>query len=159
MYTINDITVNGVSYDWRMLSFSFVDENKNVFLIPNGVTSLTYNQTRESQWNFGVGGRAISKGFGNTTATATMTMAAYELQNVKEQMTRAAEDKGVYVQNIPMFDIKVQYNFDDGSTKIDTIRQCSFNTDGGGASQNDMFIQTEINLDPSSIEFGQVTKA
>ncbi len=157
MYKINDININGKTYDWRMISLQFSVNGKDY--TPTGVTSLTYTQTRESQWNFGIGGRAISKGFGNTTAEASITMAAFELQNLKDDMTNETGDTGTYLQNIDKFDLRVMYNFDDGSSKIDIIKDCSFNTDGTGASQNDMFIQQEIVLDPSHIRFGQTIEA
>jgi len=153
MYKIGDINVNGKTYDWRMISVAITIDGNDYE--PTGITSLTYSQTRDSQWNFGIGGRAISKGYGNTNAEATITMAAFELQNFKDALIKNPGDEGAYIQNINQFDVKVMYNFDDGSTKLDVIKDCSFNTDGGGASQNDMFIQQEINLDPSHIRFGQ----
>jgi len=161
MYKINEINVNGKTYDWRMISVSINidlgDGAVNTY-IPTGVTSITYSQTRESQWNFGIRGRAISKGYGNTVAEANITMAAFELQSLKDQMVGTAVTTGEesrYIQNIPQFNIDVTYNFDDGTSKTDKIMQCSFNTDAGGASQNDMFIQSEINLDPSEIRYGK----
>ncbi len=153
MYKIGDLNINGKTYDWRMISITF--SVNGVDYTPTGVTSLTYSQTRESQWNYGIGGRAISKGFGNTSAEATITMAAFELQNIKDAMINNAGDTGTYIQNLDQFTMLVAYNFDDGTTKIDSIQGCSFNTDGGGAAQNDMFIQQDIDLDPSDIRFGQ----
>lgn len=160
MYKLQDININGATYDWRMISLSINidlgDGNVQSFE-PYGVTELTYSQTRDSQWNFGIGGRAVSKGYGNTTAEANITMAAFELQRLKDAMAGDAITEGQdsrYIQNIPMFNIDVTYNFDDGTTKVDRIMNCSFNSDSGGAAQNDMFIQTSIELDPSEIRFG-----
>jgi len=159
MYKINDITINSKTYDWRMISLQFDVPGFSQPIIPTGVTSIKYSQTRDSQWNFGIGGRAISKGFGNTVAEGSITMAAFELQNIKDRMTKEAGDIGIYLQNLPMFNILVIYNFDDGTTKTDVIRNCSFNTDASEVSQNDMFIQVDINLDPSDILFGQTVSA
>jgi len=160
MYKIQEITVNGKTYDWRMISVVFkIDYGSGdiKLLVPTGVTSLTYSQTRDSQKNFGIGGRAISKGYGNTDATASITIAAFELQAIKDKMIGDAITNGQdsrYIQNIPDFNIDVTYNFDDGTTKTDQLIKCSLNTDSAGASQNDMFIQTDIDLDPFEIRFG-----
>jgi len=163
MYKISEITVNGKTYDWRMIGISINIDYGNgstETYVPSGITSLTYSQTRDSQWNFGVGGRAISKGYGNTQAEASITMAAFELQAIKDKMTGDAVTAGEdsrYIQNIPQFNIDVTYNFDDGTTKVDRLMQCSLNTDSAGASQNDMFIQADINLDPAEVRYG-ITK-
>lgn len=161
MYNLQNIDINSKTYDWRMISLSAtINTGAGDFsFTPVGVTAITYEQTRESQWNYGIGGRAISKGFGNTTATASITMAAFELEKLKNDMSGSTVTEGEdsrFIQNIPMFDLKVTYNFDDGTTKTDIIKNCSFNTDSAGASQNDMFIQATIDLDPAEIQFGIV---
>lgn len=160
MYKIEDITINGKAYDWRMISLSFnidLGNGKETF-IPSGVTSLTYSQNRDSQWNNGIGGLPYSKGYGNLTAEASITMAAFEVDRIKDAMKGDAVTTGQnsrYIQNINDFDIDVTYNFDDGSIKVDKIKNCNFNTDSAGASQGDMFIQVDIDLMPSHYEPGQ----
>lgn len=160
MYKLEELTVNGQTYDWRMISISInidLGDGSTQTYTPIGVTALNYSQTRDSQWNFGIGGRAVSKGYGNTVAEASITMAAFELQKLKDAMAGNAVTSGQnsrYIQNIPLFNVDVTYNFDDGTTKVDRIMQCSFNTDSAGAAQNDMFIQSDISLDPSEIRFG-----
>lgn len=161
MYKLEDITINGKTYDWRMISITANIDfgNGSESIIFNGVTALNYSQNRESQWNNAIGGLPYSKGYGNLTAEATITMAAFELDRVKLKMSGGtiSEDSITpnerYIQNINMFKLSVTYNFDDGTSKTDVIMNCSFDTDSAGASQGDMFITTDINLDPSHIIF------
>lgn len=67
--------INNVAYSWSMIRISIpaldISEESTIM---QGVSEIKWNKTRKVEKNYGIGGNAISRGFGNKTCTASITM-------------------------------------------------------------------------------------
>lgn len=138
--------INGRSYDWSMIEFNFSNIAGEPIM---GITGVKYNRERKIENNYGVGSKPISRGFGNITFTASVTMDLNAVQQLK-----ALVPSGV-LEDLGEFDLVVSYNHPEtGATVIDTIKSCIFSEDGVDVTQDDTKIEKEYNLNPGDIEFG-----
>jgi len=114
-----------------------------------GITSVKYERDRKIENNYGVGSEPISKGYGNITYTASITMD----KNASQELQALSPD-GI-LENLGEFDLVVSFNHpESGATVIDTIRGCVFSNQGTDVSQDDTKIEREYNLNPGKIDFG-----
>ena len=67
--------INNVAYSWSMIRISIpaldISEDSTIM---QGVSEIKWNKTRKVENNYGIGGNAINRGFGNKTCTASITM-------------------------------------------------------------------------------------
>lgn len=138
--------INGRSYDWEMIEFNFSNIAGEAIV---GITGIKYSRERKIEHNYGVGSKPISKGYGNVTHTASIT-----LTKTAEQQLSTLVSSGL-LEDLGEFDLVVSYNHpDSGATIIDTIKSCVFSEQGSDVSQDDTTIEKEFNLNPGDIEFG-----
>jgi hypothetical protein len=150
----NNILLNGVAYDWGTI----------ILLIEGvpvvGISSISFNETMNSQNLFGTGLYPIHTGFGKINSSASITLNADEifaLQNVAVN--------GI-LQNIPPFDIIITYmmeelNFFDSNAKLPRtiiLKNCRFTNVGMDISQGDMDIKYQFNLSISHIIWKPITQ-
>ena len=67
--------INNVAYSWSMITLAStaleIDEGSTTL---EGVSGIKWNKKRKIESNYGMGGRPVSRGFGNLTYTASITM-------------------------------------------------------------------------------------
>jgi len=67
--------INNVAYSWSMITLAStalgIDEGSTTL---EGVSGIKWNKTRKIESNYGLGGKPVSRGFGNLTYTASITM-------------------------------------------------------------------------------------
>ena len=122
--------------------------------ILNGVSAIKWNIEHKVETNYGLGGQPVSRGFGNTTYTASITM-DYNTQ----QQLRALYGSLI---EIGEFDLIVSFANDLGvdndswNTHTVTLKGCIFNEDGMEVSQDDTNITKEFDLNPFEIVISEL---
>lgn len=125
----NDVTVNVLGRDLE------------------GVTSLSYDDEQSWENSYGAGKFPIGEEEGNYEASASMTLFSEELIGLQASLVA-----GGRIQDIPAFDIVVQYEYGAKLYK-DVIRNCRFKNNGRELSQGDGKILKEIELKCSHIDW------
>ena len=136
--------INGRAYDWSMIefNFSFLASSETVW----GVTAVKWSKERKIENNYGVGSQPISRGFGNWTYDASITL-DYTTQ---VQLQQASPDGSL--QGLGEFDLLVHFAHpDDGRTVTTTLSKCIFSEDGMEANQDDTNLTKEFKLNPGYI--------
>ena len=67
--------INNVAYSWSMITLAStalgIDEGSTTL---EGVSAIKWSKKRKVESNYGMGGKPVSRGFGNITYTASITM-------------------------------------------------------------------------------------
>ncbi len=115
-----------------------------------GVSGIKWNKARKIESNYGMGGKPVSRGFGNLTYTASITM-DYATQQALRSIHGSLMDIGE-------FDLIVSFAnpmaSDDWTTTTVTLKGCIFSEDGMESSQDDTNISKEFDLNPFDIVIG-----
>lgn len=116
-----------------------------------GVSAIKWNKKRKIENNYGMGGKATSRGFGNLVNTASITM-DYATQEAIRSTNGSLMDIGE-------FDLIVSFanpsgGTEDYTTHNVTLKGCVFDEDGMESAQDDTDIKKEFNLNPFEIEVG-----
>ena len=115
-----------------------------------GVSGIKWNKKRKVESNYGLGGRPVSRGFGNITYTASITM-----DYATQQALRSTYGS---LMDIGEFDLIVSFanpmGTDDWDTSSVTLKGCIFNEDGMESQQDDTNITHEFDLNPFDIQIG-----
>lgn len=123
--------------------------------IMQGVSEIKWNKTRKVEKNYGIGGNAISRGFGNKTCTASITMD----YNTVSQLRALAGS----LMDLGEFDLIISftnaYAGADWTAETVTLKGCLFNEDGMESKQDDTNITKEFNLNPFDIITGEGTSS
>ena len=137
--------INGRAYDWSMLEFNFGFASSNDQIA--GITAIKWNRSRKIESNYGVGSEPVSRGFGNVTYTGAITL-DYATQVIFQE----ASPDGT-LEGLGEFDTIVHFAHpDDGRTVTTTLYGCIFNEDGMEASQDDINLTIEFQLNPVGVE-------
>lgn len=148
-------TINNVAYSWSMIELVSnalgAGEGSTVL---NGVSAIKWNVEHKIETNYGLGGKPVTRGFGNTTYAASITM-DYNTQQLL---------RGTYGSLIEIgeFDLIISFanemGVDDSAwnTHTVTLKGCIFNEDGMEVSQDDTNITKEFDLNPFAIEYSDV---
>jgi len=148
----NNPQINGICYDWSSIEFQWGDNAPgslgNTFIVE--ISKLNYGETRESKKNYGAGSYPVSKGQGNVDVKANMTISLFQMRKL---INLAVNNK---VQNLDAFDINVVYKPGNSTTAVvtDVIQGCSIDSTYFEATQNDMGLEIELNLNPTRIIYG-----
>lgn len=144
-------TINNVAYSWAMVELTSPtltgSANSNPIILA-GVSAIEWNRNKKMEVNYGLGGEPATRGFGNTTYSAKITMdynTQVQLRALKGSLMALGE-----------FDLVIsfvnEYNTDDFSTETVTLKGCVFNEDGMSVSQDDTNITHEFDLNVFKIE-------
>lgn len=138
------ILINGRAYDWSMIEFSF----SNIVGEPiTGITAVNWKKTTNIVSNYGVGQNPISRGKGNITYEGSVTI-DYTAQTTLQRLSPDGTLEG-----LGEFDLIITYNHpDSGKTISNALYKCIFSEDGMSASQDDVNLTQEFNLNPAFIE-------
>lgn len=146
--------INNVAYSWSMIKLSStalaIDEGSTTLL---GVSGIKWNKARKIESNYGLGGRPVSRGFGNLSFSASITM-DYETQQTLRSTYGSLMDIGE-------FDLIVSfsnpYGSDDWESTTVTLKGCIFSEDGMESQQDDTNITKEFDLNPFDIVIGDAS--
>jgi len=141
-----DILINGNAYDWASITLQFNIDGLDDRVI-YGISKITYKDNQSFQNNYGQGRHPVSRGRGNITAEASVTLSAEEFLKLQA----VAPDN--VVQDITEFDVIVTYAPPGQDSTTDTLHNCFLADNGRDVSQNDMNIEVEVNLNPSHITY------
>jgi hypothetical protein len=133
--------INGKSYEWADIII-------NILGIPfAGVTNIEYSETQEMENVYGAGNRPVSRGYGNITATAKVTILMEEVESIQ-----AIAPSGT-LQRIPEFDITVAFVDVSLIPRVHTLKNCRFMNNARTSNQGDTSIPVELDLIISHVEF------
>ena len=144
--------INNVAYSWSMIRISIpaldISEDSTIM---QGVSEIKWNKVRKIENNYGIGGNAINRGFGNKTCTASITMD----YNTVSQLRALAGS----LMDLGEFDLIISftnaYAGADWTAETVTLKGCIFNEDGMESKQDDTNIAKEYNLNPFDIITGE----
>nr|DAN58399.1 MAG TPA: putative XkdM-like protein [Caudoviricetes sp.]DAQ15258.1 MAG TPA: putative XkdM-like protein [Caudoviricetes sp.] len=148
--------INNVAYSWSMIRISIpaldISEDSTIM---QGVSEIKWNKVRKIENNYGIGGNAINRGFGNKTCTASITMD----YNTVSQLRALAGS----LMDLGEFDLIISftnaYAGADWTAETVTLKGCIFNEDGMESKQDDTNIAKEYNLNPFDIITGEGTSS
>jgi len=143
--------INNVAYSWSMITLSStalgIEEGSTTL---EGVSGIKWSKKRKVESNYGMGGKPVSRGFGNITYEASLTM-DYATQQTLRSIYGSLMDIGE-------FDLIVSFAnpmaSDDWTTTSITLKGCIFTEDGMESSQDDTNITHEFDLNPFDIVIG-----
>jgi len=149
---INDLTVNGVSFNWKDIEVHFIGvlgQNVNeppYIYSPMDVSSVNYNTVYNTELNYSRTGFPVSHSFGKYECNANITLAYSELVYLRSSMIG-------YNIGVQPIDIKIVYKIGEIEI-IDSLYGCrpSF-PDTLGGNQGDMNLKATINLNPVWIKY------
>lgn len=146
--------INNVAYSWSMITLAStalaIDEGSTVL---QGVSAIKWNKARKIESNYGLGGLPVSRGFGNMTYTASITM-DYETQQTLRSTYGSLMDIGE-------FDLIVSFSnpfaSDSWESTTVTLKGCIFSEDGMESQQDDTNITKDFDLNPFDIVIGDAS--
>lgn len=148
--------INNVAYSWSMIRISIpaldISEDSTIM---QGVSEIKWNKVRKIENNYGIGGNAINRGFGNKTCTASITM-DYNTVSQLRALTGSLMDLGEFDLIISFTNA---YAGADWTAETVTLKGCIFNEDGMESKQDDTNIEKEYNLNPFDIITGEGTSS
>lgn len=126
--------INGVEY-------THADIVCNILGIPIiGLTSIKYSDMQEMTLNYGTGQHPVSRGFGTIQPEASITLTMKEIQ----RLTNASPFGRI--QNIPDFDIGVNFITEAGDFTRHRLVRCRFKGRSTDSSTNNSQIEEELEL-------------
>jgi hypothetical protein len=136
--------INGKAHDWASIEFGY----KGV--VVSGVTAIKYGETREKKDNYGLGTRPVSRGYGQVSATASITMLAEEVAALE-----SASPNGD-ITLLPPVDVNVLF-IPVGSTVATkhVLRNFEFKENGRDAKAGDTGIEVPMECIISDIDWGK----
>lgn len=136
--------INNTAYSWSMIQLTSEALTGGSSTILNGVSGIKWNIKQTVETNYGLGGEPISRGFGNTVYSASITM-DYSTQ---EQLRGALGS----LRDLGEFNLIISYT-NSPTEKAETVelQGCIFTEDGMEISQNDTNVTHEFDLSPFKI--------
>lgn len=136
--------VNGMLYSWADI----------VILIGGvpitGITAIEYGDSQEVVNKYGAGRYPVGRAKGRITPSGKITLYQEEVQALQAQSLNGR------LQDLPPFDIIVQYIPDSGIIHTDKIRNCSFSENARKWKEGDTSAEVELPIVPSHIEWGSL---
>lgn len=143
--------INNVAYSWSMITLAStalgIEEGSTVL---EGVSGIKWSKKRKIEPNYGLGGKPVSRGFGNISYTASITM-----DYATQQTLRSTYGS---LMDIGEFDLIISFAnpmaSDDWTTTTVTLKGCIFSEDGMESQQDDTNVTHEFDLNPFDIQIG-----
>lgn len=133
--------INGVEY-------THADIIVNILGVPViGVTAIDYSDMQDITLNYGTGQHPVSRGHGNVKPTASITLTMKEV----ERLTQAAP--GGRIQNIPDFDIGVNFGTEAGDFTRHRLVKCRFKGRNTSSAVNNSQIEEKLELSVAVINY------
>lgn len=133
--------INGTEY-------THADIICNILGVPViGITAIDYSDKQEINLNHATGQLPVSRGFGPINFEASITMTMKEVQRLS-----AAAPLG-RIQNIPDFDIGVNYVTEAGDFVRHRLIRCRFKGRNPNSQVNNSQIEEELELSVADIKY------
>lgn len=145
--------INNVAYSWSLIQLSCPELTGGNNAVLNGVTSISWNKSRNVATNYGLGGKPVNRGFGNYAYSASITF------DYNTYLTILGSHESI--MDIGEFDLIVSFSGQLGSnvdspefadTHTVTLKGCIFVEEGFDASQDDTSISHSYDLNPFNIQ-------
>lgn len=111
------------------------------------ITELSYTDEQEKENEYGAGKFPIGQSEGNYKATGSITLYSEEIVAMQRSIP-----KGMRIQDIPPFDVPVEYEYN-GTLIKDVLRNVSFKNNGREPKQGDGKITHKMDLLVSHIDW------
>ena len=143
------MTINNVAYSWSMVQLMM--NGSNMATSFTGIKGLKWSKKKNIKTNYGLQGKAVSRGFGNTECSASITMDYATVLALKAELS-SLTDLGEFtlivsfanaVDNVTAGGIS--------NTHTITLSGCFFNEDGFESEEDDSNIVKEYDLNPFDI--------
>ncbi len=126
--------INGVAYTHHDIVI-------NILGVPViGVTAINYSDPQEMTLNHGTGNHPVSVGFGRITPQGNITLYIEEVQKLQ------AVAPGGKLQNIPFFDIGVNYLTEQAGFFRHSLKNCRFKGRNPNSQQGNSSIEETLEL-------------
>lgn len=112
-----------------------------------GILGVEYSDEQEVVNKYGAGRNPVGRAKGRITPTAKLILYQEEVQALQKQSPNGR------LQDLPLFDIIVQYLPDSGIIATDKIRNCHISANARKWKEGDTGQEVEIPLVPSHIEW------
>ena len=134
--------INGRAHDWVSVELGYSG------VVVAGITAIDYGENRAKQNNYGLGARPVSRGYGQVTAKASITMLAEEVAALE------AVAPGGDVTKLPPVDVPVLF-IPIGSTAVTkhVIKNFEFTNNERNMKAGDMGIEVPLEGICSHIEW------
>lgn len=133
--------INGVEY-------TQADIVLNLFGVPIiGVTAIEYSDIQNIEGNYSTGHLPTSVGFGQVDLTATITVTSVEFRKI------VLFAPGGRIQNIPFFDVGVNYIPEGGLFVRDRLVRCKFKGANISSSTNNTQIEVPLELFVADVRY------
>lgn len=116
-----------------------------------GLTAIEYRDMQEITPNHGTGHLPVSVGIGAVTFEGTLTMTMKEVQ----RLTASAPNGRI--QNIPFFDIRVNYLTEAGDIVSHKLKSCKFKGRNPNSAVNNTQIEEALELFIADIDYNALT--
>jgi hypothetical protein len=116
-----------------------------------GLTSIDYRDMQEITANHGTGHLPVSVGIGAVSFEGTLTMTMKEVQRL------TASAPFGRIQNIPLFDIRVNYLTEAGDIVSHKLKSCKFKGRNPNSSVNNTQIEEALELFIADIDYNATT--
>ena len=135
--------VNGVAY-------AHADIVVNLFGVPQiGVTAIEYADPQDITGNFSTGAHMTSVGFGQVKPVASITMTLELIQTIQRLAPNGK------IQNIPFFDIGVNFLPDSGVLIRHSLKKCRFKGRNVTSQTGNSQIEEKLELFVADIDYGK----
>ncbi|BFK95989.1 hypothetical protein [Alistipes onderdonkii] len=143
--------INNAAYSWSMTTLSStapgIEEGSTTL---EGISIIEWSKKRKTDSNYGLGGKPVSRRFGNTTYEASITM-DYATQEILRSIYGS-------LMSIGKFDLIVSFAnplaSDDWETTTIVLKGCIFDENCLESQQDDTNITHEFQLHPFDIQIG-----
>ena len=112
-----------------------------------GVTAIDYKDPQDITLNYGTGQHPVSRGFGNVKPEASITLTSKEVQRLSNAAPFGR------IQNIPDFDIGVNFITEAGDFQRHRLVRCRFTGRNPNSSTNNTQIEEQLTLSVVEIKY------
>lgn len=122
----SEILINGRAYSWADVTVIILGRKVQ------GITAVSWMQSKEKSNNMGQGDRPVSRSHGNRTASASITLSLKEIAAIEVSLP-----KGKDLLDIKPFPVIVSYNNSENKFISYQLQHCEFTEFGNDISQGD----------------------
>lgn len=143
--------INNVAYSWSMITLAStalgIEEGSSTL---EGVSGIKWSKKRKIESNYGMGGRPVSRGFGNISYEGSITM-----DYATQQLLRSTYGS---LMDVGEFDLIVSFanpmGSDDWASTTVVLKGCIFGEDAMESQQDDTNITHDFDIHPFDIQVG-----
>ena len=134
--------VNGVSYSWSQIELKLSTVPQSL----SGLSNISYDDVQTSAYNNGANVMVVSQGFGNVTATGSVTLHLDDVEALRANVPSGR------LQDLGTFDVVVAYAHPTEAKRVThTLVNCHFSQNQVSVGQDDTVIEGSYDLHPAHI--------